>query len=175
MAHAADLKTAQERTVRAMSLRPAIGRGTAVTTVKIASGETLARIADGDWKLQCDVGKDSGGMALAPDPGVFIRAGLGSCLAIGYVLWAARLDVPVDDVQVTVQADYDARGMYGVDESVPPGYGAVRYIVDITSSAPEERVRALIEMADRHSPVLYDVSTALPVAREVRITGASRI
>ena len=48
--------------------------------------------------------------ASAPIQGVFTRAGLGSCLAIGYAIHAALMDIPLDDVEVTVETDYDARG-----------------------------------------------------------------
>ena len=42
MADAKDLKTAIERNIRAISLRPGIGQGTAVTTCRMASITTPA-------------------------------------------------------------------------------------------------------------------------------------
>jgi len=105
---------------------------------------------------------------------VLVRAGLGSCLAQGYVIWAALLDVPLDSVEVTVEADYDAVGMYGVDDSVSPGWPAVRYTAVIGSPAPQERVRELVETADRHSPILDDLRRALPVSGELRIAERER-
>jgi uncharacterized OsmC-like protein len=101
-----------------------------------------------------------------------MRGAVGSCLAMGYALWAARMDVPLDEVKVTIEADMDARGMYGVDDSVPPGYLAVRCIVEISSPAPAERVREAVEAADRHSPLLDDISRALDVRRDIRIAAA---
>ena len=84
------------------------------------------------------------------------------------------LDVPLDRVAVTVEADYDARGMFGVDDSVAPGWGAVRYTAVISSPAPEERVRELVETADRHSPILDDLRRALPVSGEHRIAAGKQ-
>lgn len=168
MAVAKDLKTIQERNVKAIKLRPSIGQGTATTTVRVRDGLTCD-IEDGRWKLVADEMPGDGGAGLGPDPGVLVRAGLGSCLAMGYVLWAARLDIPLDSVEVKVEADYDARGMFGVDDSVPPGWGAVRYTTVISSPAPPERLRELVETADRHSPILDDLRRALPVTGELRI------
>ena len=88
---------------------------------------------------------------------------------MGYVQWAARLDIPLDSVEVVVEADYDARGMYGVDDSVSPGWGAIRYTTIIISPAPPERVRQLVEMADRYSPILDDLRRALPVSGELHL------
>jgi len=164
-----DLKSVMERNIKGVRLRPSIGQGTATTTVRIRSGLT-ADIEDGPWKMVGDEGVDLGGAGLGPDPGVFTRAGLGSCLAIGYVMWASVLDVPLDSVEVTVEADYDARGGFGVDDGVPPGWAAVRYMTKISSPASEERVRELIEYADRHSSVLDIIRRAIPVSGEVTIT-----
>lgn len=173
MASARDLKSIQERTVKVLKLRPAIGQGTATTTVRVRGGVTCD-IEDGRWKLVADEMPGDGGAGLGPDPGVLVRAGLGSCLAMGYALWAARLDIPLESVEVTVEADYDARGMYGVDDSVPAGWGAVRYTTTISSPAPPERVRELVETADRHSPILDDLRRAVPVSGDLRIAAPTR-
>jgi len=173
MAGAKDIKTIQERNIKALKLRPSVGQGTATTTVRVRSGVTCD-IEDGGWKLVADEMPGDGGAGLGPDPGVLVRAGLGSCLAMGYVQWAALLDIPLDSVEVTVEADYDARGMYGVDDSVAPGWPAVRYTASISSPAPEERVRELVETADRRSPILDDLRRALPVSGEYRIAAGKR-
>lgn len=165
-----ELKRTAERNARALALRPSIGQGTATTVVRLAAGATSVDIEDGPWTFRCAMSKEMGGDESAPDPGNLLRGALGSCMALGYVLWAARMDVPIDDITVTVETDYDARGMYAVNDAVPAGYGGVRCIVRISSPAPEERVREMVEMADRHSPLLDDMLRALPVARDVRVT-----
>jgi uncharacterized OsmC-like protein len=52
------------------------------------------------------------------------RGALGSCLALGYAMWAIRLDVPIESLEVDVEADYDTRGELGVADDIPPGYTA---------------------------------------------------
>ncbi len=146
------IRTAFQRNRKAVSLRPAVGQGTAVTRVSVREGMTC-EIEDGPWKLTADYSEKQGGRGRGPDPGVFGRSALGSCLAIGYVLWAAERGVPVDGITVEVQADYDARGHYGLAD-VPCGYGAVRYTVTVESAAPEEDVERMIEEADRYSSYL---------------------
>ncbi len=171
MGESKDLKKIQERNIRAMQLRPAIGQGTATTVVRVRGGVTCD-IEDGAWKLIADESAGDGGADLGPDPGVLVRAGLGSCLAMAYVLWAARLDIPLDSVEVVVEADYDARGMYGVEDSIPPGWGAVRYTATIGSPAGADRIRELMAKADAHSPILDDLRRAVPVVGELRIAQA---
>ena len=166
-------KNAAERNIKAISLRPSIGQGTAVTKVRVRDGCT-ADIEDGGWKLVADESVKDGGNGEGPDPGVYGRAALGSCVAMGYALWSAKLGIRLDSIEVDVEADYDARGMFGLDDSIPPGWPAVRYKVRIESSAPEADVRRVLEYADAHSPLLDDFTRALPVARDVQITVTAR-
>jgi uncharacterized OsmC-like protein len=140
-----------------------------VTTVRVRDGLTCD-IEDGRWKLVADEDRGWAGAAEGPDPGVFGRAALGSCLAIGCVMWAAQLGVPISKVEVEVQADYDARGLLGIDPALPPGWSALRYVVRVESDAPEADVLRVLDQNDRYSSILDCFSRALPIEREVRIT-----
>ena len=168
-----DLKTIVERNVKALKLRPSLGQGTATALARSRRGQVACDVTDGAHHLLVDLGTESGGQNAGPHPGVLMRSGLAACFIGAYQLWAARMDVELEEVEVTVETDYDARGMYGVNDSVPAGFLAVRASVRITSSAPEERVREMVEEADRHSPLLYDFGTALDVKRDVTITAPS--
>lgn len=169
MADANDLKIAIERNIKALSLRPSIGRGTATTVCRIRDG-TTCDIKDGPWKLVADESPSDGGNGLGPDPGVLGRAALGSCIAMGYVMWAAVREIPLDSVEVVVEADYDGNALFGLDDSTPPGWSAMRYKAIISSPAPEEDIRELVEFADYHSSLLGSFQRALPVTRELQIT-----
>ena len=167
------LKTAIERNIKAIELRPSIGRGTAVTKVRIRDGCT-ADIEDGGWKLISDESVKDGGNGEGPDPGVYGRAALGACVAMGYAMWAAKMGVPMDKIEVEVEADYDASGMFGLDDSIAPGWHAMRYKVMIESSAPEDEIQRLLDYADAHSSLLDCFARALPIQRDVQIAAPTR-
>jgi uncharacterized OsmC-like protein len=164
------IKTAFERNARALELRPAIGRNTAVTRVRLREGLTCD-VEEGPWKLVADMGEKHGGANLGPNPGVYGRTALGSCIAISYATWAAKLGVPITALEVEIQADYDSRGHYGL-EDIPPGYREVRYVVNIQSPAPEHVVRHLADTADRHTSYLDVFAKPQVVKRELHITGS---
>jgi uncharacterized OsmC-like protein len=84
-------------------------------------------------------------------------------------MWAARLGVPIESLDVEVEADYDRRGELGVSDEVPPGYTQVRYSVSVTSPAPEEQVRNVIDTADRYSPYRDVYARAHDVRRSALI------
>lgn len=159
------IKTKLERNVRAVTLRPGVGQGTAVTTARLGD-ELSCEVTDGEFTLRAGMTEKYGGGGGAPNPGVLGRAGFASCLAIGYAMWAARREVPIDELTVKVEADYDVRGELGVDDSVSPAYLAVRVKVDVRSPAPEEEVNAMLEEAETYSSWLRIFTDPIPVEVE---------
>jgi uncharacterized OsmC-like protein len=162
------IREALERNARAVTLKPSIATHTGRTTVRLKPG-LECEVEDGRWKLTVGMGPNSGGSDAGPSPGTLGRGALGSCLAIGYAMWAARLRVPLNSVQVEVQADYDSRGELGVADDVPPGYSQVRYIVTIGSAASEADIQRVIDTADKYSPYRDVFSRANDLRRELRI------
>lgn len=147
--------------------RPAIGRLTKSTTARVSGGLTC-EIEDGPWKLTADMKKGLGGNEAGPDPGVLGRAAIGSCLAIGYATWFARLDVPLNSVEVKVEADFDYGGVLGVAD-VGAGYSALRYAVTVDSPAAKSEIIRVLDKADAHSPWLTNMRTSFEPRRTVRI------
>lgn len=161
------IKKAFERSEQALTLRPSIGRGTARTTVRLTEG-LACEARDGGWSLMVDMSEKSGGTGAAPDPGVFGRTALGSCLAIGYARWAAKRGVPITSLEVEVQADYDAASEYGIGDR-PAGYSQVRYVVTVESEASEDEIAGLLAEADSCSPWLDVFLRPIELRREVRV------
>ena len=92
-------------------------------------------------------------------------------LPAGIASWAARLGVPLEAVEVEVEADFDARGELGMD-GVAPGYQEVRYLVAIASPAPRDEVDRLLATAERASPYLDIFGREVALRRTLRLNGA---
>ena len=166
------IKTAFQRTVKAISLRPSLGHGTGTSKARIRSGLTC-EVEEGPWRLTADMPGQAGGDALGPTPGVYGRAALGSCLAIGYMMYAAKLNVLISQLEVEVQADYDDGALFGVS-AVPPGYLEVRYTITVESEAPEADILHVLDEGDAHSPYLDVFARSQKCRREVRILPRSK-
>jgi uncharacterized OsmC-like protein len=164
-----EIRTILERKVKAVTLRPSVGQNTARTTVRLKPG-LECEVTEGPWSLTVAMSEKSGGTGAGPNPGIIGRGALGSCLALGYAMWAARLGVRIDALEVEVEADYDSRGELGVADDVPPGYTQVRYLVTVASPASEEDVRRVIDTADRYSPYRDVFARAHDVRRQLRIS-----
>jgi uncharacterized OsmC-like protein len=161
------IRIAFERGARALSLKPALGRATGVSRIRVRDGLTC-EIEEGPWRLLADMPPSVGGNGEGPTPGVYGRAALGSCLAVTYMMYAAKHAVPIASLEVEIQADYDDGALFGVSDS-PAGYLEVRYTVTVESRAPESDVLRALDDADAHSPYLDVFGRAQTCRRSVRV------
>ena len=147
MADPTKIREIAERNAQFLALKPARGHLTGVTTARKVDG-LRCEIEEGPWKLAADMPSKAGGEETAPTPGMLGRGALASCLVIGIAMWAARLGVAIDALEVEVQGDFDARGELGVG-NVQPGYQEVRYVVSIDSPASEKAVVEFLQKFSR--------------------------
>lgn len=170
MANPQQIREIAERNVQILSLKSGRGHLERVTTARIEDGLRCI-IEDGPWKLSADMPVKAGGEETAPTPGTLGRGALASCIAINIAAWAARREVPIEAVQVEVQAEFDARGELGMDDSIPPGYQEVRYTISVDSPASADAVAELVEVAERYSPYLDVFTRGQTMKRIVRLNG----
>ncbi len=163
------IRTAIERNVKVVRARPSVGQGTAVTKVTLRPGLS-ADVEDGPWKFSVGMTEHYGGHNDGPNPGVYGRAALGSCLAIGYSMWASRMGVPLESLSVEVQAVFDVRGELGVSDELRPGYERIHCIVSVETTASEDAVQKWLDKSERHSSWLDDLRNPVPVSRELRLS-----
>ncbi len=161
-----DIKAAAIRVEDKVRRRPALGLLSKSCKASVHDGLSC-KIEDGDWTLAADMKKALGGSDTGPDPGVYGRAAVSSCLAIGYAHWFARLDVPVNTIEVELEADFDYGAVLGISQA-SPAYSAIRFSVSIDSPASEADVMQVLDTSDAHSPWLANIRTPVAVERTVR-------
>lgn len=161
------IKIAIERSTKALSLKPSLGLGTGISKTKITEG-LHCEITEGKWKFFADMPEGVGGTGTAPTPGVYGRAAFGSCLAIGYMMRAATMQIQLRSLEVEVQADYNDGALLGTSDA-DPGYSEIRYTVTVESDASEDDIMRLLDEADRHSPYLDVFTRAQTCIRKVNI------
>ena len=167
MADSKKIKEAFDRNVKLLNIKPSKGQYTTSTKIRLKNG-TACEIEHKHWKFTADVGEQQGGNDEGPGPGIFYRASLGSCLAIGYAIWAAQMDIQIDHLEVDVEADVDARGNFGI-ENATPGYTGMRYTVTIESPASDVEINKMIKAADDHSPILANFKKPMNIDRTINI------
>ena len=82
---------------------------------------------------------------------------------------AEELGITIDELKLSAEGDLDVRGFFGLDETVRPGFTAVRVTVDITGPDSAERYRELTDTVDAHCPVLDLTQNPTPVTTTLRV------
>jgi uncharacterized OsmC-like protein len=167
MKEQADIKSKFIRSQKALTLKPLLGIGTGVSKTRIVNGLSC-ETREGDWLFKADMPEQVGGFASASSPGALGRAALGSCLAIGYMMWASKLDVIIDSLEVDIKADYDDGGLFDTS-SAPPGYLEIQYIVRIKSPASRTEIENVLNIGDKHSPYLDVFTRAQSCVRQLEL------
>jgi len=168
----ANIKDKFERGEKALTLKPALGLATMVSTTTVTNG-LACHTQEGDWEIVTDMPEQIGGTNTGPTPGVLGRAALGSCLAGGFMLWASKLDVPIDNLEVEVQADSDDSGMFGIN-GAPAGYTEMRYLMRIQSDASEADIQKVLDKVYKHDTYLDNFERAIPCIGSVEITSPAK-
>ena len=161
------IKLAIDRSIQAIKLKPSLALGTGFSRTRVING-LHCEIEEGEWKFTADMPASIGGEGSGPTPGIYGRAALGSCLAIGYMMMAAKKGIRVSRLEVEIQADYDDGALLGTSDDVP-GYSEVRYNVLIECDAKEDLIMEMLNEADKRSPYLDVFSRAQQCRREVQI------
>jgi uncharacterized OsmC-like protein len=132
-----------------------------------------SRAAMRDHEITVDEPEQLGGTDAGPNPVELVLAALGTCQEITYRAYATALGIPVDSVSVSLEGDINLCGFFGVDDSVRPGYQAIKGTVKITSPADEATLQQLRAAVNAHCPVLDIVTKPVPVDLELSIEQSS--
>ena len=153
MASQEQIRDALERAAKTITTKPSVGQRVYVNTAVVENGLTC-RIQEKNHILTADLPPSMGGEDSGPSPSVLLRAALSSCVAMGVKMWAARRDVAIDRIEVTVETDVDARGQFGVAEEITPGFEGIRIHIHIESAAGEDVLRDVVEASLKFSPLM---------------------
>ena len=104
----------------------------------------------------------------APSPVEVALGALIACQVVVYRLYAQQLEITVDDIAITAEGDLDARGLFGIDRSVRPGFDQVRLDVVLTGPESDQRYEQLKQVVDAACPVLDLFANPTPVVASVR-------
>ena len=129
----------------------------------------LANVSIRKFNFNVDEPKELGGTDIAPNPVELVLAALASCQEIAFSAFAAYLGIELDQVKVHVKGNLDLRGFLAIKDSVSPGFQNIEYETIISSSEPEEKIKNLIEIVEKHCPVLDTLIRPISVTGNVKI------
>jgi uncharacterized OsmC-like protein len=108
------------------------------------------------------LGNDTGA-----NPAEYLLHALAACLTTSIVYVAAARKVELASVESTLTGEMDVRGALGVDDEPRNGFERIGVSFRVTGDAPEEKLREVVERAQKRSAVYDMVTNGVPVAVEV--------
>jgi uncharacterized OsmC-like protein len=108
------------------------------------------------------LGSDTG-----PNPAEYLLHALAACLTTSLVYVAAARGVELTKVESTLEGDMDVQGALGLSDDYRNGFEQIRVSFRIKGDAPEEKLREVVERAQRRSAVFDIVTNGVPVTVDV--------
>jgi uncharacterized OsmC-like protein len=162
----AGIKESLENVVRYLTDHPDEARYTD-SFARATLGDTLRVDVEGPdgIRISTDMPSAIGGRETEPSPGWLYRAALASCVASTIGMEAAREGITFRSLVVEVDSESDDRGIFGIDEAVPPGPLSARIRVWVGAEGAEEsRLRAIVETGASRCPVYDATARAVDVS-----------
>jgi uncharacterized OsmC-like protein len=147
--------------------------GTAMITLeaegRLGSEEVSCAVATGRAIAEAGLHPASGGDGSFSCSGDMLLQALVACAGVTLRSVATNRGLEVEGL-VRAEGDLDFRGTMGVDRDAPVGFAAIRLMFDLTSTASEVDLEALIETTERYCVVLQTLtrSPVIKVTSEVR-------
>jgi uncharacterized OsmC-like protein len=160
-----------EKTISYLKANPekAKIKGKAATAV-LESGLKVRTTGPKDQMIVSDIPSTMGGGESAPAPGWYMQAALAACYASGIALKAAQKSIELSTLEVSIDAESDARGFFGLDETIKAGPLNVKASVVIGAKGVEdEKIRDLVNQVTKYSWVGNAVRRSVPIKTEIEI------
>jgi uncharacterized OsmC-like protein len=118
--------------------------------------------------VSMDEPHDLGGDDTAPNPVEMVLAAFGSCQAIVYRAFAVALGMDIRKIEVHANGHLDLRGFLNMAD-VPAGFSNVTFTTRVVSPESPERIRQLVGLVEKHSPVLDTLQRPVAVRGKVEL------
>jgi uncharacterized OsmC-like protein len=165
------IRSSIETAIAYLREHPDEGRSTDIPATATVEGGLRVRAEGPDGRLLVtDMPAAVGGEGSAPSPGWMLRAAHAACDVTLVAMRAAQEGIDLTTLEVSVDSESDDRGLLGVEGSVPPGPMTTRVRYRLAAEGvPAERLDALVDWAEAHSPVADALRREVPVAVEVEV------
>ncbi len=123
----------------------------------VLGGETIAR----RFKIVADEPVELCGRNTAPNPQELLMASVNACMTVGYVANAALRGVKLTALEIEMSGELDLRGFLGLDDTVPPGYREIDYIVRMQGDGSAAQYAEIHGAVMRTSPNFFNMARAI--------------
>ncbi len=140
-----------------------------LTATSHVAGNTGVRpVKMGDYIVISDSAPGLAGHSLGPSSPEMVLGALASCLVHTYLLQAALLKIPLDNVEITIEGGLDMAPVVGLPqaEAAPIKLEQMSYTPTITSPASAETIEQLHRAVEQTCAVLNTLRSPMAVTRQ---------
>jgi len=131
------------------------------------AGGLAVKCIIGRHTLIQDLPESAGGKDLGPAPTELILASLAGCLGIVAAYHAPSFGIDLQDMDMSVEGEYDARGFLG--EEVKPGFIKVKAEVTFHSKhTPKEKLVEFMKFVEKHCPISDTLKSDVDIKIELK-------
>ena len=98
------------------------------------------------------------------NPVEYLLVALSGCLTTSLVAHASAKGIEIKGVESRYEGDIDLRGFLGISEDVPVGYQKIKVYFKIDADVTNDQKEALVQMAQKYSPVYNTITKSAPVS-----------
>ncbi len=135
-----------------------------------AVGSVATEMTAGKHSFLVDEPVGLAGDDAAASPVEYALGALISCQVVVYRLYAHQLGLKIDSLEIKAEGDLDVRGLFGIDETIRPGFAGIRLTVEVSGPETRERYEELQAAVDAHCPVFDIVANPTPITVKLIIT-----
>jgi uncharacterized OsmC-like protein len=98
------------------------------------------------------------------NPVEYLLVALSGCLTTSLVAHASAKGIEIRGVESRYEGDIDLRGFLGISENVPVGDQKIKVYYKIDADVTNDQKEALVQMAQKYSPVYNTITKSAPVS-----------
>lgn len=131
--------------------------------------ESAGEVTSRAFTFRTDWPHDVGGRDSGAAPGEALLGALGGCVGMTYIMHAAMQGIDVDELDISIEAGWDVRGLFDLD-GVPAGLSNVVVEISVRADATREDLERIGALTARTSAVFNSLAHPIPIELSVRRT-----
>jgi organic hydroperoxide reductase OsmC/OhrA len=128
-------------------------------TSGVIGGQQIAK----NFSIHVDEPLELCGTNQHANPQETLIAALNACMTVGYVALCALEGIELEELRIETEGDIDLRGFLGINPTVKPGYGQLRYTVHIKGNGAPEQFEAIHRTVMATSPNYFNLRNPVPL------------
>lgn len=132
-----------------------------------SKNETKVEVNARQHTFEIDEPVEHGGTGAAPNPVEYELGALTGCLNVVAHLVASEKDIEIESLKIDVSGELDPAKYQGEETEKRAGFKSIKIEAEIEGDAPKDRLREVMEEAEKRCPVRDNIGNETPLELSV--------